>query len=111
MPTPYPRPAAAHAHHAAAHRTELAHHLLVRASAGLIALRKDTRGRTVFVDGEAAPMAYTLSVSVFHALGWLVWWRDLAPSDPTAWWCCHLSETGETVLATWDAQLRKAATA
>jgi hypothetical protein len=93
-------------------RTELLHHLLVRASAGLVAYRHDGRVGTVFVDGEADVMPYTLGVSVFHAYGWLHWWRDAPrPGEPETWWCCHLTAAGEAVLADWDAQVRRAAAA
>jgi hypothetical protein len=93
-------------------RTELLHHLLVRASAGLVALRHDDAGRTVFVDGDPAVMAYALGVSDFHVLGWLHWWRDAPiPGQTETWWCCHLTAAGEAVLADWDAQVRRAADA
>lgn len=111
MTTPYPPTTNRADHRRAPQRTELLHHLLVRASAGLVARRHDGHANTVFVDGEAAPMVYALSVSVFHALGWLQWWRDPCSCNPATWWCCCLTPAGETVLATWDAQLRKAATA
>jgi hypothetical protein len=88
-------------------RTELLHHLLVRASAGLVAYRHDGRAGTVFVDGDPAPDAYALGVSAFHALGWLVWWRDAPfPGQTDSWWSCHLSPEGQAVLADWDAQVR-----
>jgi hypothetical protein len=93
-------------------RAELLHHLLVRASAGLVALRHDDAGRTVFVDGHPAPLAYTLGVSAFGVLGWLHWWRDApAPGQADSWWSCHLSPEGQVVLAEWDAQVRRAAAA
>jgi hypothetical protein len=93
-------------------RIELLHHLLVRASAGLVAYRHDGRAGTVFVDGEAAVTAYALGVSVFHAYGWLHWWRDAPiPGQTDSWWSCHLSPEGQVVLADWDAQLRAAAAA
>jgi hypothetical protein len=90
-------------------RTELLHHLLVRASAGLVAYRHDGRVGTVFVDGEPAPDAYTLGVSVFHVLGWLHWWRDAPRPGEPDWFCCHLTPAGETVLAAWDLEVRRAA--
>lgn len=90
-------------------RTELTHHLLVRAAAGLIALRHDPPGgRTVLVDGDPAPLVYAVAVSDFDARGWLVWWRDTA--DPTLS-CCCLNFAGDEVLRAWDAELCKAATA
>jgi hypothetical protein len=106
MSTPYPPTTTS-----APQRTELLHHLLVRASAGLVARRHDRNGHTVFVAGEAAPMPYALAVSCFASLGWLVWYRDVDPHDPAAWWSCHLTPEGEAVLAVWDAQLRRVATA
>jgi hypothetical protein len=91
-------------------RTELLHHLLVRASAGLVAYRHDGRAGTVSVDGDPAPDAYALGVSDFHVLGWLVWWRDAPiPGQTDSWWSCHLSPEGQVVLADWDAELRRAA--
>jgi hypothetical protein len=92
-------------------RTELLHHLLVRASTGLVALRHDDAGRTVFVDGDPAPTAYALGVSAFHVLGWLVWYRDADPRDPDRWWSCHLTPEGQAVLSEWDVQLRRAVSA
>jgi hypothetical protein len=93
-------------------RTELLHHLLVRASAGLVAYRHDGPARTVFVDGEAAVDVYALGISTFHALGWLHWWRDAPiPGQTEIWWCCHLTPAGEAVLDDWDAQVRAAAAA
>lgn len=112
MTTPYPQPGHTAHNGTIPRRTELLHHLLVRASAGLVARRHDGTANTVFVDGEAAPMVYALAVSAFNALGWLQWWRDpCSTCNPATWWCCCLTPAGETVLATWDAQLRKAATA
>jgi hypothetical protein len=90
-------------------RTELLHHLLVRASAGLVALRHDGHGNTVFVDGDPAPTAYALGVSAFHVLGWLVWWCDAPRPGEPDWFCCYLTPAGETVLAAWDLELRRAA--
>lgn len=113
MDTPYLRPDQPHPTTAVTvpERTELMHHLLVRASAGLVARRHDGRAHTVFVDGEAAPMPYALAVSVFDARGWLLWWRDpCATCDPATWWCCCLSPAGQAVLADWDAQLRRSVT-
>lgn len=93
-------------------RTELAHNLLVRASAGLVAVRRTDRGITVHIDGDPAELVDTLTVSTIDALGWLAWWADPCQTcDPATWWCCHLTPAGETVLAAWDTELRQAATA
>jgi hypothetical protein len=108
MSTPYP-PTAENTAKRIPVRTELLHHLLVRASAGLVAYRHDGRAGTVFVDGEVAPTAYALGVSAFGVLGWLHWWRDAPRPGEPDWFCCHLTPAGETVLAAWDLELRRAA--
>jgi hypothetical protein len=111
MSTAYP-PTAENTAKRIPQRTEPLHHLLVRASAGLVALRHHDAGSTVFVDGDPAPTAYALGISAFHVLGWLVWWRDAPiPGQADSWWSCHLSPEGQVVLAEWDAQLRRAAAA
>lgn len=85
--------------------------MLVRAAAGLVGCRADSAGKTVFVDGAPAPLAWALAVSLLDAYGWLVWWRDpCATCNPATWWCCCLSPAGDRALRAWDHQLLRKVT-